>query len=594
MKTVSSNGWKAVWSKAIMAVIVMLAVALVPVMSAQAASKPAISKKSRNILIGQTYDLNINNKVKGSTYEWSSSDTRVATVNKVGLVKAKVKGTAVITCKVTAPGKKVYELTATVKSVSGAKSFTISNKVKALNKGQVYDLNRKLSPSTSNDVTTWTSSDKSIAKPDKNGKFTALKAGTVTITGKTLSGKSDSVTIKVVDNAGTVATQKQLEELLGSGVQKITISTSEKVTFTIPEGNYKKTKLVVDAPNADVYNYGVFESIELQKIAGDTWHEEAQGNELVILAGNARVVVGEKASVKIEITAQGAKITIENNGVISEVVMEKASEITVSGKSEQPVPVVVKAEGAKVTSSVPLKVEAQAKATLTLLKGAEKSTVVADKKENVPAIKGDVTLEVTVGTGENATKETVKGEKVDATPTPTPGGGSGGGGGGGSDPTPTPTPDPITVVDKGNGTVEYTLGKSYTELKSIKVKYMDLPEVSLDGEIVTKLIEFLGAYDATMEKWENGAKIEDKVLYNSGLVVDVAAMVDGKRRVTFDSGNLFLAGKSYDVSVTQNAGDGTVTVTSVASGKTVTITKSGDKKLIITNNINEIKLTPGF
>ncbi len=588
MKTVSSNGWKAVWSKAIMAVVVMLAVALVPVMSAQAASKPAISSKSKNILIGQTYDLNVKNEIKGSTYEWSSSDTRVATVSKAGLVKAKVKGTAVITCKVTTPNKKVYELTATVKSVYGAKEFTISNKVKALNKGQVYDLNRKLSPSHSNDVTTWTSSNTSIAKPDKNGKFTALKAGTVTITGKTLSGKSDSVTIKVVDKVGTVSTQKELEELLGSGVQKITISTNDEVTFNIPSGEYKKTKLVVDAPNADVYNYGVFESIELQKIAADTWHEEAKGNELVIIAGNARVVVGEKASVKIEVTAQGAKITIENNGVISEVVMDKASEITVSGKSEQPVPVVVKAEGAKVTSSVPLKVEAQAKATLTLLPGAEKSTVVVDKKENVPAIKGDITLDITVGTGDNATKETVKGEKTDGskdTTTPTPGGG--GSSGGGTIPTPTPTPA-VTKTVNGN-TVTYKLAKPYTSIKSITVKYAGL-NFEVDTDMVTVLNGYLNNESDYVTKW-NGTTIGNTEKVIGGISVKVSALANGARTVQFVN-HPILKNNSYSVSVI--SGGGSITMKSLQSDTSFTLTKSGNDTLIIDSNIASLDFVPTF
>jgi hypothetical protein len=588
MKTVSSNGRKAVWSKAIMAVVVMLAVVLVPVMSAQAASKPAISSKSKNILIGQTYDLNVKNEIKGSTYEWSSSDTRVATVSKAGLVKAKVKGTAVITCKVTAPNKKVYELTATVKSVYGAKEFTISNKVKALNKGQVYDLNRKLSPSHSNDVTTWTSSNTSIAKPDKNGKFTALKAGTVTITGKTLSGESDSVTIKVVDKVGTVSTQKELEELLGSGVQKITISTNDKVTFNIPSGEYKKTKLVVDAPNADVYNYGVFESIELQKIAADTWHEEAQGNELVILAGNARVVVGEKASVKIEVTAQGAKITIENNGVITEVVMEKASEITVSGKSEQPVPVVVKAEGVKVTSSVPLKVEAQAKATLTLLPGAEKSTVVVDKKENVPAIKGDITLDITVGTGDNATKETVKGEKTDGskdTTTPTPGGGGNPGGG----TTPTPTPKPVEKIKINDNTYQYVLADSYKKLKTIAVTYSNVTYNVTEG-MMDVLKAYLGAETEKLDRWNKGPAVTGKEL--GGVTVDATAPSNGTRTITIVKTPVgLLENNKYEVTVSV---DGTVTVKSVQSNKSFVIKKIGEKTLEIQSDIPSLSFDPKF
>jgi hypothetical protein len=119
-------------------------------------------------------------------------------VNKAGLVKGLKKGTATVTCKIVASGK-TYTLKAKVSVLTPATKIVINNKVSTMKVGDTLDLNRTLTPKTSNDKTTWTSSDKSIANPDKYGKFTALKSGKVTITGTTLSGKKDSVTITVTD-----------------------------------------------------------------------------------------------------------------------------------------------------------------------------------------------------------------------------------------------------------------------------------------------------------------------------------------------------------------------------------------------------------
>jgi hypothetical protein len=258
--------WKTVVARVM--VVIMLIVLITPstTMSAAATTAtPKLTKTSADILEKGSLDLNIKSKIRNSTYTWSTSNKKIATVDKMGVVKGVKQGTAVITCSVKAPTK-TYKLTCKVSIRKAATSIEINNKVTALNLGQSYNLNITRKPSASNDPITWAVSNKKIAVPDKNGKFTALKTGTVKLTAKTLGGKRDSVTIRVVDKDGTVTTQEELTALLGSGASLITIKTDAAIDFTIPRGTYKKTALVVDAPNSEVHNNGIFASVTIKDV----------------------------------------------------------------------------------------------------------------------------------------------------------------------------------------------------------------------------------------------------------------------------------------------------------------------------------------
>jgi uncharacterized protein YjdB len=156
--------------------------------SALAATEPTISIKSQSILVGEKYNFDIKGKVENSTYEWESSDTSVATVNYRGFVIGVSKGKSKITCKVNTP-KKEHLLTASVTIREPAESIEINNKIEKIYVGEKYNLNKTILPEVSNDKTSWETSDDSIANPDKNGIFTALKPGQVTITASTISRK---------------------------------------------------------------------------------------------------------------------------------------------------------------------------------------------------------------------------------------------------------------------------------------------------------------------------------------------------------------------------------------------------------------------
>lgn len=196
--------------------LTMVAVALAMVIStispafAKAAVKaPTLNATEVTIVVGKSFNFNINGKIKGATYEWSANNDEVVTINKAnGVVTGVGEGKTNIFCRVKADGK-IYRLAAKVTVLKPAVRVAITNPVDTLDVKDYYKLNVKLTPASSTDIVTWSSSDEDIAKVDPDGSFAVRKAGTVTITASTLSGRKDSVTIKV--GGGAVEAEKPSE-----------------------------------------------------------------------------------------------------------------------------------------------------------------------------------------------------------------------------------------------------------------------------------------------------------------------------------------------------------------------------------------------
>ena len=130
---------------------------------------------------------------------WSSSNTKIATVNASGKVTAVAPGSATITATAT-DGSNVKG-TANIMVPTPVTKITLSGApANGLIKGKTVTLKATVTPTNAtNKAVTWSSSDTKIATVSTSGKVTAKSPGTVTIkaTAKDGSGKSASVTITV-------------------------------------------------------------------------------------------------------------------------------------------------------------------------------------------------------------------------------------------------------------------------------------------------------------------------------------------------------------------------------------------------------------
>lgn len=144
-----------------------------------------LNKKSYNLGLGKTYTLKATVTTESATnpkVRWVSSNPKVATVTQNGLVKGISLGRATITA-IAQDGSKV-EASCEIRVVRPVTSVTFDKTYMNLLVGQKSTIKATIRPSTATIRTLkWKSSDESIAIVDNRGVVTALKAGSVTITG---------------------------------------------------------------------------------------------------------------------------------------------------------------------------------------------------------------------------------------------------------------------------------------------------------------------------------------------------------------------------------------------------------------------------
>ena len=147
-----------------------------------AASGISNVSKSLKLKRGEKYTLApvISPITTADKASYRSSNKKVVTVSKKGVITAKKSGTAKITVKA---GKKKVTVKVTVEKVAP----TGMNKVpesKTLKKGKSFTIKPKLTPSGAEAKITYSSSNKKVATVNAKGKVTAKKKGTATITVK--------------------------------------------------------------------------------------------------------------------------------------------------------------------------------------------------------------------------------------------------------------------------------------------------------------------------------------------------------------------------------------------------------------------------
>jgi hypothetical protein len=239
--------------------LAMVITSLAPAAGVFAASAPKLNAKSATLLLGNkkrnNFDFNLNNKVKGSTYKWTTSNKKVATVAQNGLVKAVGNGTATIKLAIKLPTGKTTTLSAAVTVKTNATSVEITNLPEgAIKVGVKHNFNRSYTTAVkggkTTDVTKFVITSENAAKAtiNANGFFTATEPGEYTI--KAIMAQSNSKMAAGVYTAESKEVKVVVEPSI-TGVKQVN-TTKFNVTFdtdmskVVTKENLKVSSLIGD------------------------------------------------------------------------------------------------------------------------------------------------------------------------------------------------------------------------------------------------------------------------------------------------------------------------------------------------------------
>ena len=175
---------------AFISAVILMTTMLVPAFEASAASVK-LNKTKIVLVVGQTYKLKVSGTKK--TPKWSTSNKKVVSVTKKGVVKGLKKGTTTVTAKI---GKKRYKCKVTVESPK------LSSTKRTVTAGTSFALKLNGTRRT----VKWYTSNKKIATVSKKGVVKTLKAGKVNVTAK-VGGKKYVCKVTVKAKAAPVTTQ---------------------------------------------------------------------------------------------------------------------------------------------------------------------------------------------------------------------------------------------------------------------------------------------------------------------------------------------------------------------------------------------------
>ena len=171
-----------------------------------------LSAYEKTLKTGDTYCLSVvSSGSKKPTF--TSSDSKVASVNTYGKITAKKAGSATITAK--------------TKNAEASCKVTVTKTKVTLNKTSLTLENGERAASSTGHKVTWKSVKTSIASVSENGKVTAKKLGTTTVTAKV---DGTSVNCKVTVKSPTVRLMPSKISLYRREKYKLKVSSTSKIT----------------------------------------------------------------------------------------------------------------------------------------------------------------------------------------------------------------------------------------------------------------------------------------------------------------------------------------------------------------------------
>ena len=250
--TVDANGKvtaKATGSTIIMAKLATGATVYCRVNVTTPVSGLVINFTEKTIYKGEKFKLKVSVTPSNATLLdviWTSSNTKIATVDESGEVTAITGGTVIITCKTKEGG---YTANCVLTVLEGVTNITLNHQTYYLGVDKSVMLVATVSsPSATNQEIKWSTSNSSIATVSQKGKVTGKKLGSVTITATAMDGSEAEATcdIQVVKPVESISLNNTSISLLVGQTKKL------KVTVKPANATLKSAKWTSSDPSVAI------------------------------------------------------------------------------------------------------------------------------------------------------------------------------------------------------------------------------------------------------------------------------------------------------------------------------------------------------
>jgi len=321
------------------------------------AATPTFTKKTVEIVgAEETYQLEIKDKVTGSTYMWSSTSTKVAKISSKGLVTSVGKGSATIKCKIKYPTGKTKTISTKVTVTIPATAITINNEIEVrgvhtLQLGETFNFNSDIVPAGSSDKTYWSiggGDEECIRIVDaEDGIVNGIKAGFVILTATASKSTNPEDLGKSIINDAIIIEVKAPSASVGS--VEIVNSTEVKVVF---DSQIDKNT-VIDANNKLLSNISITTIKDVKGVMAKdpgtlTANLSADMRTLTITAANSfdgeyginltssiKTIGGiaieslyKKVSFKDTIPPEVTGVSLDDTGMIAKIQFSEAVDVT--------------------------------------------------------------------------------------------------------------------------------------------------------------------------------------------------------------------------------------------------------------------------
>ena len=493
------------------------------------------------------------------TVTWTSSDASIASVDANGKVTAVKDGSATITAKA---GEKTATCAVTVsKNVVAVTSVTLNKTELTLTEGDSETLAATVKPDDATDRTvTWSTSDATVATVDNNGKVTAVKEGSATITaraGEESATCAVSISKKVIEVASVTLNKTELI---------LTEGDSETLTATVkPDDATNKTVTwsTSDESIAKVDNNGKVTAVK----EGTATIIARAGAKSATCALSVRRKVIEVTSItlnKAELTltegdSETLTATVKPDDATDKTVTWSTSDATIATVDNNGKVTAVKAGSATITAKAG---EKSATCALSVSRKVIEVTSVTLNKAELTLTEGDSeTLSATVKP-DDATDKTVMWSSSDASVASVDANGK------------------VTALKEGKATITAKAGeKSATCAVNVSRKVIEVTSVTMnkaeltltegDSETLTATVKPDDATDKTVTWTSSDANVASVDAYGK-----VTAVKEGHATITAKAGEI-----SASCSVTVNKK--VIPVTEVVLNKTQLKLTEGDSETLI-------------